>query len=234
METGLKTPTNGHRHDECCRGRGKAVTPWLVLGGAVAAVAGYFLFLRPRHLKWGATDAETLDYLPGDDAVPDGVNGATHAVTVDAPVEDVWPWLVQVGRDKSGFFSYTFLENLVGCDIKDEHIVHPEWQTLQVGDAVAFHPSVPPQRVLMIDPLKYLVIGSEEGSDELWSWAFVLRDLGNGKTRFIVRIRSQRQTGLKVVRDLAVVEPAHFIMERKMMLTIKALAEKRARSLSAA
>ncbi|MBS1708310.1 MAG: hypothetical protein JSS65_06255 [Armatimonadetes bacterium] len=205
---------------------------WLVFSGLAAA--GYFLFMRPRHLRWGATDAESKDYLPGDECIADGFNAATHAITIDAPVEDVWPWLLQVGRDKSGFYSYTFLENLVGCDIKDEHVIHPEWQNLKVGDSVKFHPSVPPQPVVALEPLKYLVLGVPEDAEEPWTWAFIVRDLGNGKTRLVIRIRSLHQGGLKLVRDLAVVEPAHFIMERKMMLTIKALAEKRARSLRAA
>src|SRR5262245_39592554 len=79
--------------------------------GLGAAVVGYFAFIRPRHLRWGTASGEADEYLPGDELLSDAVSSATHAITIDAPPEDVWPWLAQIGQDKGGFYSYTMLEN---------------------------------------------------------------------------------------------------------------------------
>lgn len=83
------------------------------IGGA-AAVAVYALLVRPWHLRWGATDEELEMSLPGDGLVEQPKLNATHAITINAPVRNVWPWLVQVGQKRGGFYSYTWLENLVG------------------------------------------------------------------------------------------------------------------------
>src|SRR5690242_10440737 len=104
----------------------------LGLGAAIA----YALVFRPWHLRWGATDEETTETLPGDALVPHPKSQATHAITIHAPVAEVWPWLVQVGQDKGGFYSYTWLENLVGCQMRNADRIVPQFQQLQVGDKV--------------------------------------------------------------------------------------------------
>src|SRR5689334_12701788 len=81
-----------------------------------AALASYALLVRPWHLRWGATEEETNARLPGDEIVTWPKHEATHAITIHAPAREVWPWLVQVGQTRGGFYSYTRLENLVGCD----------------------------------------------------------------------------------------------------------------------
>src|SRR5689334_13524236 len=86
------------------------------VGSFGAALAAYTFLIRPWHLRWGATDAEAQEPMPGDDVVPNPKHAATHAITINAPVADVWPWLVQMGQNKGGFYSYSVLENLVGCD----------------------------------------------------------------------------------------------------------------------
>jgi hypothetical protein len=84
-------------------------------GLATAAVAASYAFLiRPWHLHWGATDEEVKEPLPGDEVVSHPRLEATHAITIDAPASDIWPWLVQMGQNRGGFYSYTWLENLVG------------------------------------------------------------------------------------------------------------------------
>ena len=106
-----------------------------VLGG-VAGLAAYAFFVRPWHLKWGATEEELNMSLPGDGLVQNPKLNATHAITINAPVRDVWPWLVQVGQNRGGFYSYTWLENLVGCEMRNADQIVPEWQELKVGDEV--------------------------------------------------------------------------------------------------
>ena len=192
---------------------------WM-LGGA-AAFGAYYALLRPKHLTWGATQEEFEGYLPGDELVPRAIHNATHAITIDAPPDYVWPWLMQLGQNKGGFYSYTALENLVGCHMKNSEVIHPEWQDLKAGDPVWFHPKAPTQQVLILNEKEHMVIGKVSE----FVWGFHLHALPEHKTRFVVRGLGTKRDILSRTADIFFWEPAHFVMERKMMLTIKRLAE---------
>lgn len=198
--------------------------------GAALAAAGagalgvYALAVCPWHLRWGATDEEVRETLPGDELVEHPNVEATHAVTIDAPAAEVWPWLVQIGQDKGGFYSYSWLENLVGCQLHNADRVLPEFQQLKVGDTVRLHPEAPPLPVLVCEPPHTLVLGSN--MDYPGTWGFYLKEVGEGTTRLVIRGRGDWKPGVfNWLLARAVFEPAHFIMERKMMLGIKSRAE---------
>ncbi len=93
----------------------------------------YALTIRPWHLRWGATDEEFTRPLPGDAVVPDGIQ-STRAITIHAPARAIWPWLVQMGQDRAGFYSFDWLERLAGADIHNADHIIPAWQHLAVGD----------------------------------------------------------------------------------------------------
>jgi len=196
----------------------------LTLGGAAAAAA-YAFAIRPWHLRWGATRAETARPLPGDELASGRDLDSTHAITIHAPADRVWPWVVQVGQGRGGFYSYTVLENLVGCRMENADRVHPEFQDLKVGDPVYLHPKAPPLRVTRLDPGRALVLGT--------SWAFILEPIDERTTRLIVRGRGRFENPdlgrpLNLLYWRLVFEPAHFIMERRMLLGIKERAERAA------
>lgn len=199
---------------------------WAAAGIATAA-ATYFLVLRPKHMRWGTTKNEAEGYLPGDALLEESVTVATHAVSINAPPLDVWPWIAQLGQDRGGFYSYTMLENLVGCDMHNAEEIHPEWQEVRQGDVIRFHPKLPASPIEMLDTGNHMVIASDLQGPNAVTWAFVLHDIGDNKTRLIVRLRARSHKGVGRLRDLLITEPAHFVMERKMMLTIKRLAEHR-------
>jgi hypothetical protein len=198
----------------------------------VVAAAGRERSRGPAFRSWGATVEETTRALPGDDLLSDPWLESTRAITIDAPPEAVWPWLVQIGDRKAGWYSYDWVERAVGCRYVDGHSstrIVPELQELRIGDPVWFAPrvSIP---VTALEPNRHLVIGG--------SWAFVLEPLPQGRTRFLVRTRGgwmhewlQGHPALRPIGDVvdhAVGEPLHFAMERKMMLGIKERAERRA------
>jgi hypothetical protein len=111
----------------------------------LAVVLVYWLCVRPWHLRRDATDDEVQQPLPGDELAPPHPKlNTTHAITIHAPAVDVWPWLVQIGQDRGGFYSYTWLENLVGCHMRNADRLRPAWQRLAVGDSVWLHPKAPP------------------------------------------------------------------------------------------
>ena len=201
-----------------------------------AAQAGAFAFLgylsvviltRPWHSRWGSTDAELVAALPGDDVVPNAHYTIQHAVTIHASPEEVWPWLVQLGQDRGGFYSYDWLERLVGDDVRNADRVHPDWQTLREGDLVrAAQPDYLGGifgrdigwRVVRVEPERVLVLGG-------WG-AFVLEPIDGG-TRFTVRTRGGGEPNVLLAPvGLLMFEPAHFIMERRMLLGIKERAER--------
>jgi hypothetical protein len=193
----------------------------IALGAGItgtAALAVYVFAVRPWHLRWGASPDEVKMALPGDELVPDPKLNATHAITIHAPASEVWPWLVQMGQTRGGFYSYTWLENAVGCRMSNADRVHPEWQELEVGDEVWLHPKAPPLRVLAIEPGRFIVLEK--------CWTFVLQPIDERTTRFIIRGRGDynpdfKNALLNFIMWRVIFEPAHFIMERKMMLGLK-------------
>jgi hypothetical protein len=103
-----------------------------LLGTGAAAL--YELVIRPCHLRWGAEPQNEQRQLPGDQFLPEHGTRIIRAVTIDAPVEQVWPWLAQLGQDRGGFYSYEWLENLAGGNMKNADRIHPEWQHRQLGE----------------------------------------------------------------------------------------------------
>jgi hypothetical protein len=191
-------------------------------GGAAAALTAYAFLIRPWHLRWGATDEEVKMPLPGDEFVEHPKLNATHAVTIKAPVREVWPWLVQMGQTRGGFYSYSWLENAVGCHLHNADRIVSGWQELKVGDEVWLHPKAPPLKVLRIDPGRAIVLEK--------CWTFVLQPVDEHTTRLIIRGRGDFNPDfgnalLNFIFWRVIFEPAHFIMERKMMLGIKERAE---------
>jgi hypothetical protein len=191
----------------------------------VAAGAAYVVAIRPWHLRWGATNAEVEAALPGDDLTPEPVKQVTHAITIQASASAVWPWLAQIGQTKGGCYSYTWLENLVGCQMHNADRIVPEWQSVQVGDEVWLHPKAPPLPVVLVEPERALVLGSNTAN--LGTWGFYLKAVNENTTRLIIRSRSQawKPAVFGWLGYHMVFEPAHFIMEQKMLRNIKRLAE---------
>ena len=177
-------------------------------GGAV--LAGYATLVRPRILRWGATDQEAAEQLPGDEVVAQPRYQTTHAVTIHAPPSQVWPWLVQLGQNRGGLYSYQWLENLVGCKIRNTDRIIPELQHLQIGDLVQLGPDpYPAYTVWSIQLNQALVLRTAEPRSGyavepsdlasgawLGTWAFVLDQRDEQTTRLLVRLRNQWQPNL--------------------------------------
>jgi hypothetical protein len=196
----------------------------LAIGYGLAAVAA-----RPRMDRWGSTAEERARPLPGDELVPEAEQ-QTHAIKIDAPPESVWPWLVQMGQGRAGFYSHDRLERLVGANIRNVDEIRPEWQQLEVGDLVRTYRPLPRFEplgwlVAQIEPARVLVVHEPERADVISSsWAFVLQSEGDG-TRLLSRWRFRRRGLTHRLFKLFVFDPAHFIMETGVLHGIKRRAE---------
>jgi|SRR5271157_887846 len=216
--------------------------PWRGVA-AVIVLAGALLALRPWSLRWGATRDELARQWPGDELTPRSAGQSTRAITIHASAPEVWAWIVQIGQDRGGFYSYTWLENLFGCKMHNADRVVPEFQSRSVGDTVWLTPKeryggrgrtivaelIPDRAMIMVSP-DDAEIASRNGQASNGTWGLVLDPIDAHTTRLIVCTRGGESHGLggKLFAWL-VFDPAHFIMERKMMLGIKQRAEREAR-----
>lgn len=210
----------------------------LVTVGAV--MAGVYAFVvRPWHMRWGAAQREVDRALPGDDVVATPKFRATHAVTIRASAAEVWPWIVQIGQGRGGFYSYDWIENAMGLGIHSADVINPEWQNLQPGDEIPLAADGFGIPVVSLEPNRALVLGGTmdlpedagSGEDNYFtaSWSFVLEPVAPDVTRLIERFQlDYPPSPVNTLMYRVFLEPGSFIMERKMLLGIKERAERHA------
>jgi hypothetical protein len=199
------------------RSRGQTAAVFL------AALAALFPLMRRPILTWGATTEEARSRLPGDDLLEEADGVSTRAITINAPVAAVWPWVAQMGPSpRGGAYTYDWIENLLGLDMHSVDRLLPEFQHPQVGDTIALGPNR--MRIERVEPERVLAWRSEDGN---WVWTFVLAESG-GTTRLISRNRFRLPT-LAARLGMLPMEPGSLIMERRMLRGIKERAERLSR-----
>ena len=202
--------------------------PAVALGVAVAAIVA-----TGSTRRLGATRAEAALSLPGDELLDRADLQADRAVTIAAAPERVWPWIAQLGQDKGGFYSFAWLENLAGCDIRNADRIVPEWQHPQVGGPFPLHPDM----VLTlgrVDEGSVLVATSRGGSAQDvgmdFTWAFVVKALPRGSdggpaTRLHVRER-YRTSSPAMRAGVELMNLVSTVMSWRMIRSIRQLAER--------
>lgn len=208
------------------------------MGLGLAAFGAYWKLIRPWHLTWGAAGDETQRGFPGDELLPDAKMLATHAITIAAPPSKVWPWLAQIGQGRGGFYSYDWIENLMGLDIHNTSQILSEYQDIKVGDIVPLSPDGFGIPVALLEPEQALVLrgdtrldpnaipGMAAGDYFAATWAFYLQPLPGDKTRLVERWKADWSPTLKnTIMMRLFLEPGAFLMERKMLLGIQERAE---------
>jgi proline iminopeptidase len=211
---------------------------------AGAAAAGYGRLLRPRLLRWGASDEEVAGPYPGDGLVAGGERGATMAITIEAPPEQVWPWLVQMGGDRGGWYSWDHLDNGGRPSARE---VHPEWQDLVVGDHVKYwtrrRGAVDAWEVVALEPNRFLGL---HGLSDLRGrtldpraprpaiyteglWGFQLKELPGARTRLVIGgYQAMRPRWLERFGNYWVYVPVVWIMQARMLSVLKRNVERAA------
>lgn len=213
------------------------------ISGALLIAVCFLLapLMLERYRRWGATDAETSTSLPGDEYISKAKGDFTQAITIRASAADVWPWIVQIGQGRGGFYTYEFLENLAGCKIHNADSIIPELQNLNIGDLIYMHPKATPLPVTVLEKDRALVIGyllDQETGDLLdldsntpekfvkQSWLWYLREENERTTRLITRLRVDHSPGLGNRLGFGPITGIiSSVMSRKMLLGIKKRAE---------
>lgn len=220
---------------------GSVTTSARRLGALLSLLAGvYALGARPRMLRAGASDDEVRAPFPGAGVIPGGERTATMAVTIDAPPARVWPWLVQMGCDRAGWYSWDRLDN---GGVPSAEQIRPEWQHLAVGDRLASTPSGRAWfEVALLDPERFLGLRAPIDLRERRPfdtsgprprfyvdvlWGFQLTELPGQRTRLVVSgYASARPWLLQRIADLVFWEPAHWIMQTRQLANLKRRAER--------
>jgi proline iminopeptidase len=204
------------------------------------SASAYALVVRPRLLRWGASDEEVRQPFPGAAIVPGGRRGATMAVTIDAPPARVWPWLVQMGCDRAGWYSWDRLDN---GGVPSAEVIHPEWQALSIGDRLASTPSGGAWfEVAALEPERFLGLrASLDWRGRSYDpagprprfyvdalWGFHLRAWPGERTRLVVSgYGAARPRLLQALVELFFWEPAHWVMQTRQFANLKRRAEGR-------
>jgi hypothetical protein len=221
----------------------------LVVGAIVSAFAFYQLGFKPWQRQWQAEPDESTGSLPGDDLVPNPQFDQTMAVTIAATPAQIWPWLLQMGYGRAGWYSYDAID-MLGNSSRE---IRPDLQDLYVGQLVPFAPGGMAFRVEVVEPDRALVLygdseviaqqqhapAADEGaglkmvgllsdanmSAFKMSWAFVLEPAGDGRTRLLERFRTTTTPGPGQAIVAPIMDVGHFLMTRKQMLGIRERAE---------
>lgn len=186
-----------------------------------------------RHYRtaWGATEDEVTAAWPGDEFLPDPDWTTTHAITIHASPDEVWPWLAQIGQGRGGLYSFEKLENLIGCQIRNVDRILLEHQDPLAAGEIRLAPQAA-LTVVLVNSGEDLVLMGDPGSADgqittAGKWSFHLRTTPSGHTRLIERLGMRAGPTLpeKIFTSRTLVEPVSYVMSREMLRNIKMLAE---------
>lgn len=198
----------------------KSGSKWMLVWGTILVIcAGLY---RSWHSRWGATDEELTLAMPGDELIEYPSFKVTRAITIRARPEEIWPWIIQIGFNRGGFYSYDWLDNL-GKPSADRLV--PELQHIEVDTWIPMAGKVTEETAFLVKAFdaKHWMLWGKAAST--WSWK--LLPIDEEHTRLLIRLKCQyRWNRPTIITDLILMEIGDFPMMRKMMIGIKQRAEK--------
>ncbi len=195
--------------------------PWLISAAAAGATL-YLKWIRPWQLRWGATEAELTRAMPGDEDVPAPSFNATRGVTVHAPPEAIYPWIIQIGINRAGWYSYDLLDNLARPSARQ---LLPEHQQIHVGQLIPMSPDGNYGVYVKEFRENEWILWNDKEGDSTWFWG--LYPETENRTRLVTRVRMKYHWNSPAALFNLLVEFGDLPMMRKCLLGIKERAEKR-------
>ena len=181
----------------------------------IIVVLLFYVVYRPWQLNWGATEQEVHRVMRGDDIVRDPTFNATRAVTIKGRPEEIWPWIVQIGYRRAGFYSHDWLDN---DGIPSAERILPAYQSLTLGDKIPLSKSADAEiQLLELDKFMLLVIEGGSDTHETWTWAWALDPKDEDHTRLVTRLRVRMRNPLSSL----MLDAFEIVMMRKCLLGIK-------------
>ena len=197
-------------------------------GGLLVVLVLIYVALLPWQRHWGATASEVTSRLPGDSLISRPVHITTRAITIAAPPELVWPWLVQMGFGRGGLYSYDCLDRWFGIlDRPSADSILPQVQGLRAGDSIPIG-SGPGWPVALLEPNSTFLLHIRQDDVDV-TWVFALFPRGSDSTRLVTRVRADARLTMGRRTQLIVLDPMEFLMTRRMLLGLKTRAERLAR-----
>ncbi len=210
----------------------------------------YFLFtltiftfsyiIRKYIINWGTNDDDLFQAFPGDNLIESVITVSTRKIQIKASPVDIWPWLAQMGQGRGGFYSYTWLENLFGLNIQNHDTIDPGLQKIQIGDLIPFWEGTGVRVIELNDPTTLVLGGSlynQMGKNSSQfvkptksaggTWTFHMKEVSSNHTFLYIRTRIEvfKPYWICWIMARLIIEPVHYIMERKMMFGIKKRSE---------
>ena len=190
----------------------------------LALATSYWFPVRRWFGRWGTTPDERTRTMAGDALLPNPTHSATHAIAIEAPPDDIWPWLVQMGYRRGGLYSYDWLDRVFGVlDRPSANEVLPAFQQLAVGDKIRLGPREE-LTVVALDEQRALALSYSAHGFE-WVWQFGLYPMDEHRTRLVTRGTERFANTFSTWAFMRVMEPAAFVMTRRMLLGVKQRAE---------
>jgi hypothetical protein len=191
----------------------------------VAFLTLYVALFRPWHMHWGATFDEVTRDMPGDSLVQDPLEVTTRAITINAWPSHVWPWLAQMGKGRGGLYSYDWLDRIFGVlDAPSSDTLIPRFQEIRAGDTIPVGGGSG-WPVAIAKPPEILVLDIREAGAHV-TWVFQLVPRSPRQTRLVMRVRALLPTSWRLPLQLAVLDPAEFLMVRRQLIGLRDRAQR--------
>lgn len=204
-----------------CRMKNLIKSTLIIIFILIVQLLNYHFFIKPIITTWGASEKEIFMPMAGDDKTL--TITSTRAISINTPKSEVWKWLIQLGADRGGFYSYTFIEKAMGYETRHQEAIKPEFKEIAIGDVI--RGSIDEEKSIIPYNFRVLYVKPEE-TFVLEKWGtFLLKEISPGQTRLIIRSQEAESANqwVKIANYIEI--PLHYIMERRMLMGIKARVE---------
>ena len=192
----------------------------IIIATVILLMVIYLVILRPQHLKWGAFKNQINQSLPGDELVLNPDFNATRAITINASPNSIWPWIIQIGSGRAGWYSIDWIDN---GGVKSSNMILNEFQKIENGMFIPFTPDQKKGRWVREFEVNKFILWEDKKNKASWLW--YLNEQSDGTTRLITRLRTKYEWNNLWLIYYLIYDFGDIIMMKKCMKGIKERSE---------